>query len=87
MRAAHLQDMATVESSVSPTVARMRTDPRIRNLTVRLVLARHCATGYSQEWGHDDEARTWAHEATSIQAELATLVKARDSPAGVLPGA
>jgi hypothetical protein len=76
--------MDILELPVTPVIARSRADARIRDLTVRRVLAQQCAARLAQEWGHDDEARTWAQKATRIEAELAPLVQLRDAHAEVL---
>ena len=47
---------------------------RIRNLGVRLVLARHQVAGFALERGDDVAAAGWALKATTIAAELAVLV-------------
>jgi hypothetical protein len=51
-----------------------REETRIRNLGVRLVLARHQVAGLAREPGGETAAAGWASKAAAITAELAGLV-------------
>jgi hypothetical protein len=50
---------------------------RIRNLGVRLVLARHQVAGFAHEPGGESAAAGWASKAAAIAAELAGLTDQR----------